>query len=218
MTTIKNFLLSHVRPEQLKSFGLRLLIGALIADAIFIIEPLPGIWGKVATAFCAALLPLAVWLEGIGAHAVEAAQQMPRWQLVKDNEDSLIKRLTPFVGTKFDVACSGEEDRDARYLLSMLEPILSKAGWKHIDWQWEVTWNIDPHDIFKMRHVSDGFLYGRLIVPNVVIETWTGGESGLAADALAGALSEIGIATSRQDADLTNANTDAVHILIGRKE
>jgi hypothetical protein len=211
MGRLKKFLLARLKPHTVRFLGLQLLIGGLIAEAIVLVAMEAGLHERLLSALFTIAIAIGVWLEEVGGHAIAVAEGTPRWLLLEPNVDRLPERLRPFAGTAFDLGFGGKEQRDQIYLVSLLEPALAIAGWKQVDWQWD----LGRAESFS-THLSPR-MYGKVGVSDVVVEAAMYGNEIAAADALANILNEIGIAASRGFADNTNANRNAVHILIGPK-
>jgi hypothetical protein len=129
-----------------------------------------------------------------------------------DQLNLLVSKISPFAGTQFDIAGSGNNDRALEDFVGLLET-LSKAGWEQIDWIWDTE-----GDTFQMPFLSSKHRYGvRTGITNVVVQAAMYGDKNAAADALANALNEIGIPATREFANNTNSNRNAVHLLIGPK-
>jgi hypothetical protein len=139
----------------------------------------------------------------------------PRFKLLTSEAvASLIEQLTPFSGTKFDIAHApvGREQWD---FLWQLEPIFQKAGWTFVDW-------VGPKVFGKLNWTMTPHQYGIANVSNVDIELSPENRDKLlpAAQALADALNSIGIAATVQPQPISGVSTttDAIHILVGAKE
>lgn len=131
----------------------------------------------------------------------------------------IVDKISPFAGTKFDVAHSkyGREEWD---FLWWLEEIPAKASWVFVNWNPgplphpgtfpKRNWTMQPH------------MYGVSNVSNVVIELSPEGRDALlpAATAFAEALNEAGIeaAVALPGINWISATKDAIHILVGPKE
>jgi hypothetical protein len=139
----------------------------------------------------------------------------PRWKLLTaDAEASIVGKLLPFAGTKFDVghARNGREQWD---LLWHLEKTFFQAKWEFVDWNGvprftKINWTRQPH------------AYGEANVSNVSIELDPTQRDRLlpAATGLSTALNDVGIATVIEDAPINaiSGTSDAIHILVGTKE
>jgi hypothetical protein len=125
-------------------------------------------------------------------------------------KESIIEALKPFAGTKFDV---GHEhvDREVWDFLWHLEPVISQAGWIHIDWA--------GLHVFGKSGWPGNHLYGVANVNNVSLEVTPPMREALgpALQALAGALRSIGIETATEDFNNASTNNDAIHLLVGPK-
>ena len=124
--------------------------------------------------------------------------------------DLLIERIKPFKGTKFDVG-HNPDDREQLNFLWYLEPAIPRAGWIRIDWK--------GGDMFRMNGWPGNHISGSASVINVSIEVHPVNLEKLkpAAEALAGALKEIGIEATTGDFNNNSMNADAIHILVGQK-
>ena len=124
--------------------------------------------------------------------------------------NSLIEKIRPFAGTKFDVG-HGLDDREQMDFMWRLEPAISKAGWVQIDWV--------GGDTFTKPGWTGNHTYGRTAVTNVSIEVHPQTRDKLmaAAKALADALNGIGIQAVASDFNNTSVNADAIHVLVGIK-
>jgi hypothetical protein len=135
-----------------------------------------------------------------------------RVALLKEGKGAatLTAALLPFAGTKFDV---GHEDvgREQWDFLWLLEPIFTKAGWVHVDWE--------GGQYFKKSNWPGDHTYGVANVSNVSIEVHPGSPEALvtAALALAEALNSIGVQADTGQFNNVSANADAIHVLVGTK-
>src|SRR5205814_7980939 len=122
--------------------------------------------------------------------------------------ERMAEKLKPFAGTVVDAGFGPMGDPEPLYLIRSIATVLSKAGWKLVDW------------------TGPGFTYsepllptlGQTLVTNVIVDVhpdrWA--KFGAAATALAAALASEGIdaiAHSRP----SSINTDAIHVRVGRK-
>jgi hypothetical protein len=123
----------------------------------------------------------------------------------------IIDKISPFTGSKFDVGHDfvGREVWD---FLWQLEPVISRAGWVHIDW-------IGPQT-FKKNGWPGDHNYGLANVSNVSIEVHPQAPEKLklAAEALAEALRDINITVTTTDFNNASMNMEAVHLLVGPKQ
>ena len=139
----------------------------------------------------------------------------PRFKLLTPEAvASIVEKLTPFAGTKFDIghADLGREQWD---FLWQLEPIFAKAGWIFVDWD-------GPKTFGKINWTMARHAYGVANVSNVSIELSPGKRDALlpAANALAEVLSSIGIAAVVEPHPISGVSqtVDAIHFLVGAKE
>ncbi len=136
--------------------------------------------------------------------------------LTSDAVASLVDKLKPFAGTKFDVghAPNGREQWD---LLWQLEPVFAKAGWIFVDWNGEKF-----RTFGKLNWTMQVHMYGYANVSNVSIELSPENREKLlpAANALAEALNSIGITAVVEGGIIsgTSATNHAIHFLVGPKE
>jgi hypothetical protein len=136
--------------------------------------------------------------------------------LTPEAVNSLVEKIKPFAGTKFDIGLPpiGREQWD---LLWQLEPIFPQAGWVFVDWVPTPGTKI----VRKMNWQMQYHLYGEANVINLDIELHPPHRETLlpAANALADALNQIGITTTIQPVVISGSsqNVDAIHILVGQK-
>ena len=127
---------------------------------------------------------------------------------------SIIEKIKPFHGTKFDIghAQTGHEQWD---FLWQLEPIFPKAGWEFVNW-------VGPQTFNKSNWTMQPHVYGIAKVANVVIELDPEKRAELlpAATALAEALNDVGLTARVANHPIggTSTTSDAIHILVGIKE
>jgi len=76
LASISEFLLSRVSAEKLKTFGFRLLIASLFANALVIIFMPSGFAEKVLSAICTVGIILGIWLEEIAARHLAGARRL----------------------------------------------------------------------------------------------------------------------------------------------
>ena len=123
---------------------------------------------------------------------------------------TIAKKIAPHAPTKFDVG-HDMVDREQWDFLWVLEPVISGAGWDHIDWV--------GGQVFKKGGWPGDRFYGVMGVINVSVEIHPQSRAGLlpAAEALAQALNEVGITASVGTFNNSSVNADAVHLLVGPK-
>lgn len=129
-----------------------------------------------------------------------------------EQQNRVSGRLRSFAGTQFDVALLVEPE--TQDLLPQIEDALKAAGWVQIDWKGgggiaEIT--------FARKNRPQA---GIVAVSGVIIQMHSDhvGELGAAAGALASALNVEGVAAKAEAGlGVPNSNSQAIHILIGRK-
>ena len=73
------------------------------------------------------------------ARAAEAELALAKFRTPRANlltpevKSSIVEKLKPFAGTKFDVG-HDKVDREVWNFLWNFEPLLTQAGWVHVDW------------------------------------------------------------------------------------
>jgi hypothetical protein len=126
---------------------------------------------------------------------------------------SIIEKLKPFSGTKFDIG-HASEGREQWDFLWLLEPLFPQAGWVFVDWD-------GPKKFGKQNWTMQTHSYGVANVLNVSIELNPEGRERLlpAATALADALNGVGIAAvvEPQIIASTSTSADVIHLLVGEK-
>jgi hypothetical protein len=157
------------------------------------------------------------------ARAAEAELKLaelrkPRHKALEGNEASIAAVLALFPHTAFDIGM-GPNDGEVEDFIWRLEPILWAAGWKQIDWTYPGGF---PGEVFRNAGPAGSphrFRMGSAARSNVVVELLGDDASPLSkpAQALVKALNEIGIEAELRGFNIHNANTNAVHILIGPK-
>lgn len=161
------------------------------------------------------------------ARAAEATQKAAEAQLAlekfkapriisQDEQDRLIKTLEPFAGTEFDAATNIQNNEQAQLLFSLMG-ILTKAGWKQVDWTYAVG-----GITYKLGPGAGSANIGEVGSYDVEIQVRQESLERLkpAAEALALALRAIGIAAHDVASDATtvnNANSQALHLIVGQK-
>lgn len=163
--------------------------------------------------------------EAANAKLELARLSTPRFKLITpEAAATLIEKIKPFAGTKFDIghAASGREQWD---FLWVLEPLFSQAGWIFVDWNpgpLPLPGQSRPGVFGKLNWTMQQHVYGVANVSNVSIELSPEFRDKLlpAANALASALKEIGIATTVEDHPISgvSATKDAIHFLVGERE
>jgi hypothetical protein len=155
----------------------------------------------------------------IGERAAKAELEVarlrtPRFKLLTpEAAASIVEKLAPFSGVKFDVghAPIGREHWD---LLWVLEPLFPKAGWVFVDWK-------GPNTFEKLNWTQQPHVYGVANASNVSIEINPEYRERLmpAANALASALNDAGIEAVVEGGLVgsTSRNLDAIHVLVGAK-
>jgi len=155
------------------------------------------------------------------ARAAEAQLALTRFRrtrrviLASDpkNIASLKDAIRPYKGTTFDIGM-GPNDGEVEDFVWDLGPILWDAGWIQVDWM------PIPGEL-TFTHKFGGFgairpTMGDVPAQNVLIELHEDAEnSRLAANALADALTKIGIEAHVVPFNIHNTNTAIVHILVG---
>jgi hypothetical protein len=122
------------------------------------------------------------------------------------------ERLRPYTGKYFDVALHVEPE--TQDLLIAIEDALKAAGWIEIDWK-------SGQSMAEINFVRTGKpIAGIVSLTGVVIQSHPENvpESAAASRALASALNAEGIAAEPQfGLGVANANSKAIHVLIGKK-
>lgn len=149
----------------------------------------------------------------------------PRVRLITpEAAATLVERLKPFAGTKFDIghAQIGREQWD---FLWVLEPIFPQAGWEFVNWNpgpLPLPGQSRPGVFGKLNWTMQQHIYGVANVSNVSIELSPEFRDKLlpAANALASALEEIGVAAvvEAQPISGLSVTKDAIHLLVGERE
>jgi hypothetical protein len=137
--------------------------------------------------------------EKVGAAMDRAAEAQEELTLFRTQRHLLIhpeparqlirERLEPFPNVPF---CVGHDpvDREQKNFLWYLEPLLTEAGWVHVDWT-------GGRNLFTKPNWPGNHLYGAIGVINVVLELYPeANQLKPAAHALAGALEEPSICWS----------------------
>jgi hypothetical protein len=129
-----------------------------------------------------------------------------------EQQKRIAEKLKPFTGKQFDIALLVEPE--TQDLLPQIEGALKAAGWVEINWK-------GGGSIAEMSFTrKDRPNAGIVAVTGVIIQMHPEQirELGTAANALASALSTEGVAAQAQSGlGVTNGNSQAIHILIGRK-
>lgn len=150
------------------------------------------------------------------ARAAEAKLELaklktPRSLSLKQQE-SIANALHAFAGTHFDIAVNN--DVEAQGLLAPIEAALKAAGWIEIEWK-----GGDP--VAEITYAREGFpKVGLVSVHGVIVQMHPQQvvPLGQAAQSLASALSANGVvAKAEGGVGVRNVNTEAIHILIGKK-
>jgi len=152
------------------------------------------------------------------AEATDAKLELEKYKAARlpsaDQVELVAKKIKPFAGTKYDIGMPPMGFREVWDFEWRMEPVFAKAGWVFAEWQGgtamsKLNWQMQPH------------LYGLTNVVNVSIELTPAYRDRLfpAAEALATALNEIGIAANVENHIISSSsiNADAVHVLFGEK-
>jgi hypothetical protein len=144
------------------------------------------------------------------ARALQAQVELAKFKaprtLTQEQQDRITSKLSAFSGTQFDAAVGPIGDPEPELLLRVIETTLEKAGWAQIDWKGA-----------KMQLATPGKkIAGLSSVTNVIVEADP--PLAQATFELAAALNAEGIAALAQgSSNDATANTNTVHIMIGRK-
>lgn len=105
--------------------------------------------------------------EQLAAAKLELARiATPRCNVIAPHKDEIITKLSPFKGTKFDVAHS-ERGREEWDFVWWLEEMPAKAGWVFVDWNPGPLPH--PGNFRKLNWTMRRHVYGVANVSNVVI-------------------------------------------------
>jgi hypothetical protein len=132
---------SFLSPEALKSFGLWLIVVALLAEALLVIdgmtlESLTPKWEKLLTALFTVAIAFGVWVEHFGAKIVDA----PR-RLTAEQQKEIAEKLKPFtkvteptpaeIGTQEAAVFANDwKSMEAVILANDIAASLQLAGWR----------------------------------------------------------------------------------------
>lgn len=163
--------------------------------------------------------------EAAGLRLELARLSTPRSRLITpEAAATFVEKIKPFAGTKIDIghAQSGREQWD---FLWVLEPLFPQAGWIFVDWNpgpLPLPGQSRPKIFGKLNWTMQRHEYGVANVSNVSIELSPEFRDKLlpAANALASALKEIGIAAVVEDHPISgvSATNEAIHFLVGERE
>ena len=212
-----------------------LILGGLVVEiaAAFILQKPP--LEATLTILSTALILVGVWGEIVferraraagdrmvaeaNAKAAEADLKLAnlralRAPVLKAKGASVTEALRSFTNITFDAGI-GPNDKDVEDCLWELEPLLLNAGWQQLPWRY-------PDG--RIGGIPRGHSNRPLVGPdvpafNVVIQIHPGQESslGAAAEALATALTGIGVDASVLPFNIHNGNRAAMHVLVGPK-
>jgi hypothetical protein len=134
-----------------------------------------------------------------------------------EQQSKLVSELKLFAGTEFDASTSVENTEQLRLLVSLTE-ILSKAGWKQIDWKYAVP----GIPTYKAGNPTSPDI-GSAATDNIDVQVHRESIERLkpAADALARVLNAIGIKANAPVIDRNTQNTgnvQALHLIVGHKQ
>lgn len=148
------------------------------------------------------------------AQATLAKLQAPR-SLTARQQEALIAAAAPFAGTRFDVAAFPDDQESLAYL-EQIEFALNTAGWIQIDWKGE---RVGPE-----RHGKPAIGLVTLVGVRIDVHASLAGDTAEEKRALeavtrvASAIDPNGIeAVAAFGTASRSANTQAVHITVGRK-
>jgi len=148
--------------------------------------------------------------------AAEAQLELAKYRttrraILRPHMQSLAKKLRPFSGTVFDTG-TGTSDGEQADCLWDLEEVLIAAGWRQTAW---ITPLVGAQVIQRARRPVSG----QVAAQNVEIHLDSASKAALqpATDTFISALNEIGIEATEAAFNVNNANTDAMHVLVGPK-
>jgi hypothetical protein len=130
--------------------------------------------------------------------------------LTEESTSSIIEKLKPFAGTKFDTGTAINSGEQADFLYA-LRPILQKAGWILLPWD-------GPGPLLSFGE-SGLPVSGSVAAQNVEVHLHPIHRDRLlpAAEALISALKGAGIEAKYWGFNVSSRNDDAMHILTGDK-
>jgi hypothetical protein len=121
---LRSGLLSLASPKRLKLIGLWMIIAGLIGDAGIIAFIPSGTIEKILSALSSLVIALGVWVEEVGADAINAPRELDDKQA-----QEIIAKISAFPGTPFAI----DADPAAEYaFVNRLIEVLQRAGWR---WQ-----------------------------------------------------------------------------------
>jgi hypothetical protein len=111
-------LLRLASPKRLRTFGFRLLVAALIADALVIVFVQSGSPEKVLSFLCTLLIAAGVWIEEIADHAIAAPRRLTdkQRQLITD-------KMRLFKGLRAVLGAVPPSERNVEFLNQILRAL-----------------------------------------------------------------------------------------------
>jgi len=157
-------------------------------------------------------LAIAAANERAAQATLELARLKTPRTLNHEQQKRISEQLKPFSGTQFDVALNVEAE--PQELLLRIENALKAAGWTEIDWKTGA--GVAEINFSRKDHPQAGIVAVTGIIiqlhPEQAPELWP------RAQALASALNAEGIfAKAEAGIGILNANTKAIHVLVGKK-
>lgn len=110
-----NLILRFAPPHSLRTFGFRLLVAALIADAFVIIFIQSGNLEKALSFLCTLLIAAGVWIEEVADHAIAA----PR-QLTDEQRRLITEKMRSFNGLRAVLGAVPPSERNVEFLNQIL--------------------------------------------------------------------------------------------------
>jgi hypothetical protein len=142
--SVNRAVLSLASPETLKSLGLWLIIGGLVAEAAVIVFVPSGKTEKTLSVIFTLVIAAGVWIEHVGASALEAAHEaQARLELAKLQgprnlspaaQGQILARLKTFGAKPFNIGVLIGGLEPGSELADQLIAILSAASWQLQPW------------------------------------------------------------------------------------
>jgi hypothetical protein len=140
--------------------------------------------------------------------AALSEKSMPR-TLTSAQQETIASQMRQFTGVQYDASVPPDGDSDAQDLLPLIEKSLDDAGWKEVNCAYATN-------VMRRDNKPAGCIRAGTKNITVVFAPQRASHLENIASALASALAAEGILASFGSGDVSY-QTDAVHIVIGRK-
>jgi len=228
--------------ERLENWAAGLVLGAIVLEAVVWISPLSPLLFKLGNFAADAAVAVGIYgemrfghivsdilkfrLAAANARAADAQEQLrrfrtPRHQTIDPDGGMtgghmarITENLRRFGPIQFDTGLAAGSGEPMHFLWR-LEKVLRDAGWIHLDWM-----GVGPSLTATQGSPLDRFWVNGIVwADDVEIHVGPLDETlRAAAEALAMALNEIGIAAAMPGFGTHSANVNTIHVLVGLKQ